>query len=401
MKVSKDGVEIAQLKAGDHFGERALLTAEPTTAAVEAVERTELMGLDKSKFDAVLGPLEAILQKERLQREREAERQKKPPMQWANLQEVSMLGEGSFGRVRLMLHTPDQTPVALKCLHKGQLVQYQQVEHVVNEKRVLQGCDHPFVLRMVGTFNRSSQIYMALELALGGELFTQLRSVGRFDEHTACLYAAMVTSAFAYLHARKVAHRDLKPENLLFEKDGYLKLVDFGFAKFIKDRTWTLCGTPEYLPPEIISNRGHNVVADWWTLGILLYEMLVGTTPFAADEQIETYHKIMRGKYHLPMRFPKSAKDIISKLLCNNPAVRLGSGRGSAQDVMRHDFFRPIDWQELEAKRLPMPFVPSIKDPLDTSNFDDLVEVDEGSNWEQYNDVRYEPIWEAEFGSGK
>jgi len=122
----------------------------------------------------VLGPLEAILEKERKQREAEAERAKAPVMQWDDLKEISMLGEGSFGRVKLVLHTPTSTPFALKCLHKGQLVRYQQVEHVVNEKRVLQGCDHPFILRLTACFNRPSEIYMMLELALGGELFTRL-----------------------------------------------------------------------------------------------------------------------------------------------------------------------------------------------------------------------------------
>ena len=118
------------------------------------------------------------------------------------------------------------------------------MEHVVNEKRVMELCDHPFVLKLHGVFNGSEQVFMLLEIAQGGELFTLLRSHGRFEEPPACLYAAMVASAFAYLHARRIAHRDLKPENLLFDTDGYLKLVDFGFAKVIRDRTFTLCATP-------------------------------------------------------------------------------------------------------------------------------------------------------------
>ena len=144
----------------------------------------------------------------------------------------------------------------------------------------------------------------------------------------------MVASAFSYLHARKVVHRDLKPENLLFERDGYLKLVDFGFAKVVRDRTFTLCGTPEYLAPEIISNIGHGLGADWWTLGILLYEMLVGNPPFAADNQMDIYHKIMRGKYKVPSHFPKAAKEIVSRLLSSNPAARLGCLKSGSKEVL-------------------------------------------------------------------
>jgi len=398
MSVQNDGAEVKQLKDGDYFGERSLLTAEATNATVKALGRTELMKLGKEEFDKALGPLANILEKARMERDREIEREKKPKMRWDDLQMISMLGEGSFGRVKLMLHKPDKTPYALKCLHKGQLVRYQQVEHVVNEKRVLQACDHPFILRMVATFNGKSEIYMMLEVAMGGELFTQLRIVGRFDETSSCLYAAMVTSAFAYLHARRIAHRDLKPENLLFDRDGYLKLVDFGFAKVIKDRTWTLCGTPEYLAPEIISNKGHNVGADWWTLGILIYEMLVGQPPFVADNQIDTYHKIMRGKYKIPQNFPKAAKDMISKLLCHNPAARLGTWKGGAKDVINHEFFTPINWQELESRKVAVPYVPTIKDPLDTSNFDNCPISNDAAQWERYNDQNYEHIWQAEFG---
>jgi len=207
----------------------------------------------------------------------------------------------------------------------------------------------------------------------------------------------MVTSAFAYLHARKIAHRDLKPENLLFYSDGFLKLVDFGFAKVIKDRSWTLCGTPEYLAPEIISNKGHNVGADWWTLGILIYEMLVGHPPFVADSQIDTYHKIMRGKYKIPQQFPKPAKDIISKFLCHNPAARLGTWKGGSKDVVSHEFFAPIDWGKLESRQVDVPFKPKINDPLDTQNFDQYPTTDESAAWAKYNDPSYERIWEDEF----
>ena len=183
-----------------------------------------------------------------------------------------------------MLHTPTNTPYALKCMRKGQIVALKQVEHVMNEKTLLDACDHPFLLRLAATFQDSEEIYMLLELALGGELFTVLRNANKFEEPQGRFYAACVCSAFSYMHDLSIVYRDLKPENLLFDAEGYMKVVDFGFTKKITDRTWTLCGTPEYLAPEIITNKGHNLAVDWWAFGILIFEMLVGQPPFCADE---------------------------------------------------------------------------------------------------------------------
>ena len=267
--VVKDGETVRELHKLDYFGERSLLTAEHTAATVRVPEGGEpclVMTLDKAAFESKLGALQVLVDRERRRGEAKATAASKV-IAWSDLQLHAILGEGSFGRVKLVLHRPTKTPYALKCLRKGHVIKFQQTEHVINEKRVMELCDHPFVLKLMGVYNAKDQIFMLLEVAQGGELFTLLRSHKRFEEPPACLYAAMVASAFAYLHARKVVHRDLKPENLLFDRDGYLKLVDFGFAKVVRDRTFTLCGTPEYLAPEIISNKGHGLGADWWTLG--------------------------------------------------------------------------------------------------------------------------------------
>jgi len=306
--------------------------------------------------------------------------------------------------VRLILHPsppPAGTPYALKSLHKGLLVKLGQVEHVINEKRVLASCDHPFILSLEAVFVTPDQVHMLLEVALGGELFTLLRQSGHLAPAQARLYTAMVASAFSYLHARQVAHRDLKPENLLFDAQGYLKLVDFGFAKVIKDRSWTLCGTPEYLAPEIISNQGHSWAVDWWTLGILLYEMLVGQPPFVADTPVETYNKIMRGRYRIPSALAPEAKDFVAKLLVHSPALRLGYTRSGAKEVYLHAFLRELSFPDLLARKLEMPFVPELADPLDTSNFDEYLDEDVSAQaWVAYQDAKYNAQWEAEFGTG-
>ena len=176
---------------------------------------------------------------------------------------------------------------------RAQVVATKQQSHVLNEKRILASMDPPFVLRLMATYQDEGELYMLLELALGGELFSLLAKRAPLSDKDARFYASQVVSIFNYMHGLKVIYRDLKPENLLLDEFGYLKMVDFGFAKILHDRTWTLCGTPEYLAPEIILNKGHGYGADWWCVGILTYECLMGTTPFVASDPMEGYRKIV------------------------------------------------------------------------------------------------------------
>ena len=212
-------------------------------------------------------------------------------------------------------------------------------------------------------------------------------------ESQARLYAAMITSALGYLHARYVAHRDIKPENLLFDAMGYLKLIDFGCAKKIKERSFTLCGTPEYLAPEIIASKGHGVEADWWSVGVLLYEMVTGRTPFAAESQVEVYRNVMAGRYKQlggdskkggasaatanKRKGPATAGSLVTKLLVVNPSRRCGCGFDGAREVKASEYFTPIDWHALVARTLPMPYTPELSSALDTSHFDDDLEEDD------------------------
>lgn len=196
-------------------------------------------------------------------------------------------------------------------------------------------------------------------------------------------------------------HRDLKLENLLFDQTGHLKLVDFGFAKVIHDRSWTFCGTPDYLAPEIVTNAGHNRAVDWWTLGILTYELLHGEPPFADSDQMATYRKIQAGRYRLDSRVTTPAKDLIRRLLLPNPAMRIGMLKGGAVDVHRHPFCTHIDIKQLEARKLPAPYVPRVRGLDDTSNFDSYPADTEANNarqYERYLDPKYDELWEREFG---
>lgn len=373
--------EIAKLNAGDYFGEMALLDQKPRMATVTAVEATICMTVDRQTFSQVLGPLRELMDREAERRKAEVEALSRTSViRLADLKDVGTLGIGTFGRVKLVEHKPTGVRYALKCMRKRQLIEMKQVEHVINEKQLLGLANHPFVISLAASYQDGVELYMLLELSLGGELFTRLRDYHRFEESTARFYAASVVSAFAHLHDLSIAYRDLKPENLLLDTKGYMKLCDFGFAKMVTDgRTFTLCGTPEYLAPEIISNVGHSMAVDWWGVGILVFEMLTGDAPFMADDPMVLYQLILRGSFVYPQLVGKAAKDLISKLLVTNPAMRLGIVKKGHRDLMGHPFFKPIDFAQLvrrTGKPTP-PFVPTISHEDDMSYFD---EVEEGAS---------------------
>lgn len=213
-----------------------------------------------------------------------------------------------------------------------------------------------------------------LEYCPGGELFTYLRRTKTFPLETARFYAAEIVLIFSYLHdTHGIAYRDLKPENLLLSPTGHIKLVDFGFAKQVGLReTYTLCGTPEYLAPEIIHNTGHGTAVDWWALGILIYEFLVGEPPFWDRCPMTLYDIICAGKISFPEGFDPVARDIISKLCAVDPKERLGHAlQGGTKGVMAHEFFRGVDWDDIYNMRVQPPIIPQVEREDDTSNFDE------------------------------
>jgi CRP-like cAMP-binding protein len=380
--------EIAKLRGGDYFGEMALLNAAPRMATVTAIEATICMTVDRTTFTQVLGPLKELMDREADRRKAEVEAlSKKTVIKLNDLKDLGTLGVGTFGRVKLVEHMPTRSKYALKCMRKRQLIALKQVEHVMNEKNLLGMAKHPFLINLMGAYQDGVELYMLLELALGGELFTRLRDLYRFDEPASRFYAACVTSAFMHLHDLNVVYRDLKPENLLLDSGGYIKLCDFGFAKVVPERTFTLCGTPEYLAPEIISNVGHTIAVDWWAVGILIFEMLTGDPPFVADDPMELYQQILRGSFVYPQLVGKTAKDLITKLLVSNPAMRLGIVKKGHRDLVSHPFFKLVDFAQLVKRtgKPPPPHVPKIRGDADMSNFDEL---DDGAGMAQ------DPKWD-------
>lgn len=289
---------------------------------------------------------------------------------------IKTIGTGTFGRVCLCREKATNTYAAMKILAIDDVIRLKQVEHVKNEKNILQQVRHPFIVNLRWHYRDNCNLYMLFDYVCGGELFSYLRNAGRFTTSTGNFYTTEIVVALEYLHSQSVVYRDLKPENLLLDRDGHLKITDFGFAKILNDRTWTLCGTPEYLAPEIIQSKGHNKAVDWWALGVLIYEMLAGYPPFFDDNPFGIYEKILAGKIEWPRHIDPVAKDLIKKLLVSDRTKRLGNMKNGSEDIKRHRWFKGIDWQDVYYRKLKPPIVPRITYEGDTRNFDEYPEAD-------------------------
>uniref|UniRef100_A0AAY4D0Z6 cGMP-dependent protein kinase n=1 Tax=Denticeps clupeoides TaxID=299321 RepID=A0AAY4D0Z6_9TELE len=304
---------------------------------------------------------------------------------------IDTLGVGGFGRVELLKSDETKT-FAMKILKKRHIVDTRQQEHIRSEKQIMQEAHSDFIVRLYRTFKDSKYLYMLMEACLGGELWTILRDRGSFEDATTRFYTACVVEAFAYLHSKGIIYRDLKPENLILDHRGYAKLVDFGFAKKIGfgKKTWTFCGTPEYVAPEIILNKGHDISADYWSLGILMYELLTGSPPFSGPDPMKTYNIILRGidMIEFPKKITKNAANLIKKLCRDNPSERLGNLKNGVKDIQKHKWFEGFNWEGLRKGTLTPPIIPDVSSPTDTSNFDSFPEdnddppPDDNSGWD-------------------
>ncbi|CAH1782276.1 unnamed protein product [Owenia fusiformis] len=328
----------------------------------------------------------AKVSKEKLRRSGSLKKEKEPPpsikaptddqFKLSDLDILETLGTGTFGRVVQARHKKTKDYYALKVMTISEVIRLKQVEHVLSEKNVLAQLQHPFIVTLFWSYHTNTFLYMLLEFVPGGELFSYLRNAGRFNSATSQFYCCEIVCALEYLHSKSIIYRDLKPENLLLDREGHLKITDFGFAKVLKDRTWTLCGTPEYLAPEIIQSKGHNKAVDWWSLGILLYEMLIGYPPFFDDNPFGIYEKILAGKIDWPRHMDPVAKDLIKKLLVLDRTKRLGNMKNGAEDVKKHKYFKSITWEDVKAKKLKAPIIPNILHDGDAHNFDEYPEND-------------------------
>jgi len=391
--IIKDGAEVNTLAAGQYFGEQALLTEDTRNATCKAKTKTTLLSIDRSNFITLLGTLEELNNradegeiKTDLTPDNVKGHKDYVDIKYDDLDIKGTLGCGAFGRVKLVKHKTTGDCFALKCLTKTDIVANNLQEHIVNERNVMLELSHPFILKLHNSYKDTRYVYFLLELALGGELFTFLRKAGRFNEKSAKFYAAPVILAFELMHSKSIVYRDLKPENLILDDKGYIKVVDFGLAKVVTDRTWTLCGTPDYLAPEIILSKGHDRAVDYWATGILIYEMCAGFVPYYSDDPMEVYQLILGGDLKFPSHFSRPCMDLCSKLLNQNQAKRLGNMKNGVKDIIKHKWFAGFDWAGLMERKLAPPIAPVIKSKDDMSNFDeypeDEVEVEECLEWD-------------------
>ncbi|KAF8245591.1 kinase-like protein [Wilcoxina mikolae CBS 423.85] len=282
------------------------------------------------------------------------------------------LGTGSFGRVHLVQSRHNLRFYAIKVLKKAQVVKMKQVEHTNDERKMLQKVKHPFLITLWGTFQDNKNLYMVMDFIEGGELFSLLRKSQRFPNPVAKFYAAEVALALEYLHSHSIIYRDLKPENLLLDRHGHLKITDFGFAKEVPDITWTLCGTPDYLAPEVVSSKGYNKSVDWWSLGILIFEMLCGYTPFwDGGSPMKIYENILKGRVKYPAFIHPDAQDLLQQLITPDLTKRLGNLLHGSDDIKHHQWFAEVNWERLARKDIEAPYVPPVRGGVgDASQFD-------------------------------
>jgi len=279
-----------------------------------------------------------------------------------DFQLLKVIGKGSYGKVMLVRHS-DGTSYAMKMLRKEHIVKRNQVEHTKTERNVLEAVSHPFIVNLHYAFQTPTKLYFVLEFCAGGELFFHLSRAGRFPEGRCRFYAAEIILAIGYLHELNIIYRDLKPENILLDADGHVKLTDFGLSKEgINDNysAQSMCGTPEYLAPEILDRRGHGKAVDWYSTGALVYEMLTGLPPFYTRDRAKLFDRIRSGELNYPPYISPTAKDLLRRLLARDPCQRLGAGPSDVEELRVHSWFAGVYWRAMYDKRILPPFKPNL-----------------------------------------
>lgn len=285
---------------------------------------------------------------------------------------ITVIGKGSFGKVMQVKKRDTSRIYALKTIRKQHIVNRNEITHTLAERLVLAQVNSPFIVPLKFSFQSEQKLYLVLAFVNGGELFHHLQREQRFNEERARFYSAELLLALEHLHELDVVYRDLKPENILLDYTGHIALCDFGLCKLNmkgNEKTNTFCGTPEYLAPEILNGQGYDKTIDWWTLGVLLYEMLAGLPPFYDENTDTMYHKIINDPLQFGAEFTNEARDILIGLLTRDPMRRLGLN--GAEEIRHHPFFNNyIDFKKLSEKKIQPPFKPTVSSPVDVSNFD-------------------------------
>ena len=311
-----------------------------------------------------------------------------------DFEKVKVLGQGNFGVVYLIKKKNKNKYYAMKVLSKKAINEKRQENHTKTEREILERIKHPFIVNLIYAFQTETDLYLITPFMQGGDLFFHLHRLGYFNEERAKFYLVEIIIALHYLHQNNCIYRDLKPENILLDDNGHIKLVDFGLSKIKQEQNelmYTICGTPDYLAPEIIQGRGYNEKIDWWSLGVLLYEMLSGDTPF----KIST-HRLSLKAYQTPVKiyscFSPNAVDLLKKLLVFSPNKRI-----DYKGIIRHCFFKDIKWEDYYNKTIKPPFIPMLKGKDDLSYFTYGNSDLNNSNKEYESDSDYSEIYKEEY----
>ncbi|KAJ3161249.1 camp-dependent protein kinase catalytic subunit [Irineochytrium annulatum] len=276
---------------------------------------------------------------------------------------VRRVGKGGFASVFLVrLKTSSGRYFALKAIKKADVLRLKQEKQVMNEKNILKGIRHSFIVELYQTFQDTFYLYMVMEYIDGGDLFSYLRKIQRFAEEDAKFYICEVLIALQYLHSENIVYRDLKPENILLDTTGHIKLADFGFAKVVRGTTQSFCGTPDYIAAEVVANHPYTKAVDWWSFGVLVFELVSGKTPFGDETSEKIYENIALGriKWHQTIKGP--CKDIVRRLLELDATRRLGSV-GDGNEIRAHPWFRNVNWKKVEMRQATPPFLPACDAP--------------------------------------
>ena len=293
------------------------------------------------------------------------------PATLEDFKQLKILGQGSFGKVVLVKNENNNKLYAMKILDKKYIVKKNQVSHTRTERAMLEKLKHPFIVRLNYAFQDSKRLYFLTEFLQGGELFFHLRRNSGYKEKAVRFYMCQILLALEYMHNNNYIYRDLKPENILIDKEGNIKLTDFGLSKIMppdETTTYTMCGTAEYLAPEILFGKGYDKTCDWFSFGVVLFEMFCGYHPFKSKGQKIDPNIYLR-KTYIPDKVGKTARDLIEKLFVSNPKKRLGYK--SSDEVKNHPFFKGIDFDKVLRKEYKPPFIPKLKDDTDLRYFDE------------------------------
>ncbi|PIA38522.1 hypothetical protein AQUCO_02700018v1 [Aquilegia coerulea] len=286
---------------------------------------------------------------------------------------LKVVGQGAFGKVFQVRKRGTSDIYAMKVVRKDKILEKNHVEYMKAERDILTKVDHPFIVQLKYSFQTKYRLYLVLDFVNGGHLFFQLYHQGLFREDLARIYTAEIVSAVSHLHANGIMHRDLKPENILLDADGHAMLTDFGLAKQFEEnsRSNSMCGTVEYMAPEIVLGRGHDKAADWWSVGVLLFEMLTGKPPFIGGNREKIQKKIIKDKIKLPAFLSSEAHSLLKALLQKEANKRLGSGPSGSEEIKHHKWFKSINWKKLDNREIHPSFRPEVDGAHCTSNFEE------------------------------